>query len=154
MRAGAHPRTVVTTTPKPIRTLKEIIADPGTVVTKGLACENYANLSEKFIWKIEMAQPRGPVARGIEITFEIAQSVAVMSYWPLALQHIGVVFGGLVAGTANALHPHPGRPDASFTLRMRDVTSYTLRKCLIFRGCDGVTSRLQYARHAPSNCAR
>jgi hypothetical protein len=33
-----------------------------------------------------------------------------------------------------------------FDLRMWDVTHYTLRKCLIFLGCDGVTSFLQYAR--------
>jgi hypothetical protein len=36
----------------------------------------------------------------------------------------------------------------------RDVTPYTLRKCLIFLGCDGVTLSLQYDRHAASNCTR
>jgi hypothetical protein len=41
-----------------------------------------------------------------------------------------------------------------FDLRMWDVTHYTLRKCLIFLGCDGVTSFLQYERHAASNCVR
>jgi hypothetical protein len=39
-------------------------------------------------------------------------------------------------------------------LRMWDVTHYTLRKCLIFLGCDGVTSFLQYERHAASNWIR
>jgi hypothetical protein len=34
------------------------------------------------------------------------------------------------------------------------VTRYTLRKYLIFLGCDGVTSSVQYERHAASNCAR
>jgi phage terminase large subunit-like protein len=52
MRAGTHPRIVVTTTPKPIRTLKEIIADPGTVVTRGSTYENVGNLSEKFIARV------------------------------------------------------------------------------------------------------
>jgi hypothetical protein len=33
----------------------------------------------------------------------------------------------------------------------RHVTPYTLRKCLIFRGCDGVTPPWQYDRHAASN---
>jgi hypothetical protein len=36
----------------------------------------------------------------------------------------------------------------------QDVTRYTPRKCLIFLGCDGVTSSLQYDRHAASNYAR
>ncbi len=52
MRAGTNPRIVVTTTPKPIRTLKEIIADLGTVVTRGSTYENYGNLSEKFIARV------------------------------------------------------------------------------------------------------
>jgi hypothetical protein len=41
-----------------------------------------------------------------------------------------------------------------FDLRMWDVTHYTLRKCLIFLGCDGVTSFVQYERHAASNWIR
>ena len=34
------------------------------------------------------------------------------------------------------------------------VTRHTLRKCLIFLGCDGVTLSLQYERQAAANCAR
>jgi phage terminase large subunit-like protein len=52
LRAGEHPRIVVTTTPKPIRTLKEIIADAGTVVTRGSTYENIGNLSPKFIDRV------------------------------------------------------------------------------------------------------
>ena len=39
-------------------------------------------------------------------------------------------------------------------VRTWDVTPYTLRKCLIFLGCDGVTSFWQYDRHAASNWVR
>jgi phage terminase large subunit-like protein len=35
LRLGALPQAVVTTTPKPIRLLKELIADTGTVITRG-----------------------------------------------------------------------------------------------------------------------
>jgi hypothetical protein len=40
---GANPRALVTTMPKPIRLLKQIIADPRTVVTRGGTMNNAAN---------------------------------------------------------------------------------------------------------------
>lgn len=49
LRLGARPRKVVTTTPKPYKVLKDLIAEPGTVVTKGSTFDNRANLSPKFI---------------------------------------------------------------------------------------------------------
>jgi phage terminase large subunit-like protein len=39
----------MTTTPKPIKLLKEILADADTVVTRGSTMDNIANLSPKFI---------------------------------------------------------------------------------------------------------
>ena len=48
LRLGDHPRVCLTTTPRPIRTLKEIIAEPSTVTTRGTTYENRANLSPKF----------------------------------------------------------------------------------------------------------
>ncbi len=42
-------RGILTTTPKPIKTLKDIIANPRTVVTRGSSDENRANLSPEFI---------------------------------------------------------------------------------------------------------
>lgn len=48
LRLGAAPRVVVTTTPRPLALLKDIIADPLTVVTAGHTYENLANLSPTF----------------------------------------------------------------------------------------------------------
>jgi phage terminase large subunit-like protein len=48
LRLGDNPQVVVTTTPKPIKTLKEIIAAKDTVITKGSTYENKANLAQKF----------------------------------------------------------------------------------------------------------
>jgi predicted phage terminase large subunit-like protein len=54
MRIGRHPRTLITTTPKPIRLLKELLAREGNdvVVTRGSTYDNEANLSETFLQAI------------------------------------------------------------------------------------------------------
>lgn len=52
LRLGRNPRAIITTTPRPIPVLKEIIKAPDTVITKGNTMDNMANLSQKFIEKI------------------------------------------------------------------------------------------------------
>lgn len=52
LRVGEHPRALVTTTPRPIGLLKEILADPTTVVTRGRTMDNAANLARPFLKKI------------------------------------------------------------------------------------------------------
>ncbi len=49
LRQGRNPRIAITTTPKPIKLLKTILADPGTIPTGGSTYENEANLAPKFI---------------------------------------------------------------------------------------------------------
>lgn len=44
LRLGPDPRIIVTTTPKPSRFLRALLADPGTVVTSGSTFANRANL--------------------------------------------------------------------------------------------------------------
>src|SRR4029450_12303391 len=44
LRLGRDPRVIATTTPKPVKWLQELIADPGTVVTRGSTYDNRANL--------------------------------------------------------------------------------------------------------------
>jgi predicted phage terminase large subunit-like protein len=52
LRLGRHPRWLVTTTPKPIKLLKELIARPDVVVTGGSTFENAANLAPTFLQAI------------------------------------------------------------------------------------------------------
>jgi phage terminase large subunit-like protein len=47
-RLGSDPRGIITTTPKPLKLLKEIITDPNTVVTRGSSYENRSNLAPAF----------------------------------------------------------------------------------------------------------
>lgn len=49
MRSGDDPRVFVTTTPRPIPVLREIIADPETAITRGTTFDNAANLPKTFI---------------------------------------------------------------------------------------------------------
>lgn len=53
LRLGDRPRTCITTTPKPLPLLKEIIADPRTVVTRGSTFDNATNLAPTFLKAIK-----------------------------------------------------------------------------------------------------
>lgn len=53
LRIGARPRMLVTTTPRPIAALKQLLGAPDTVCTKASTWANRANLSEHFIATIE-----------------------------------------------------------------------------------------------------
>lgn len=50
---GAEPEILVTTTPRPMRFLKELIADPDTVTIMGTTDENAANLAPRFLKRLE-----------------------------------------------------------------------------------------------------
>lgn len=52
LRLGDDPRVCVTTTPRPLPIVKELLADPMTVDVVGSTYENVANLSERFIRRI------------------------------------------------------------------------------------------------------
>nr|WP_270374965.1 terminase family protein [Marinicauda sp. Alg238-R41] len=52
MRSGQDPRVFVTTTPRPIPVLREIVADPSTVVTKGSTFDNAGNLPAQFLERL------------------------------------------------------------------------------------------------------
>jgi phage terminase large subunit-like protein len=49
MRLGDHPQVVVTTTPRPIPVLKEILASADTVITRGSTMDNAGNLAPSFM---------------------------------------------------------------------------------------------------------
>lgn len=52
MRSGSDPRVFVTTTPRPIPVLREIMADPTTIITRGSTMDNAANLPASFISRV------------------------------------------------------------------------------------------------------
>jgi phage terminase large subunit-like protein len=52
VRLGARPRQVVTTTPRPTRIVRELLADAGTVATRGSTYDNRANLAPAFFRQV------------------------------------------------------------------------------------------------------
>ncbi|HWD58924.1 MAG TPA: terminase family protein, partial [Stellaceae bacterium] len=52
LRLGADPRAVVTTTPRPTRLIKALLADPTVVVTRGTTYENWKHLAPAFLEQI------------------------------------------------------------------------------------------------------
>jgi phage terminase large subunit-like protein len=53
MRSGSDPRVFVTTTPRPIPVIRDIIADPATVITRGSTFDNAANLPDQFLSRLK-----------------------------------------------------------------------------------------------------
>jgi predicted phage terminase large subunit-like protein len=52
LRLGEDPRVVVTTTPRPIKLIRELLADPKVVVTRGRTIENREHLAPAFLAQI------------------------------------------------------------------------------------------------------
>lgn len=53
MRLGAHPKVIVTTTPRPLPLIKKLVVDPDTYVTRGSTFDNAGNLARPFLKQIE-----------------------------------------------------------------------------------------------------
>jgi phage terminase large subunit-like protein len=52
LRLGTMPQQIITTTPKPIAVLREIMASPDTVVTRGSTYDNRSNLAPSFFRQV------------------------------------------------------------------------------------------------------
>jgi len=52
LRLGDDPRAVITTTPKPLPLVRQLLADPDCVVTRGATYDNRENLSPAFVDRI------------------------------------------------------------------------------------------------------
>lgn len=53
LRLGDNPQVCMTTTPRPLPVLKEILDDPSTVITRGSTYSNAANLPGKFLAQLK-----------------------------------------------------------------------------------------------------
>ncbi len=76
LRLGSHPRTAITTTPKPIKILKELVARNGqdVVVTRGSTYDNRANLAPAFFSQIVRRYENTRLGRQ-ELNAEILEDV-------------------------------------------------------------------------------
>ena len=53
LRKGDNPQVICTTTPRPIKIIRDLIADPRTVETRGNTLENAANLNPAFLERMQ-----------------------------------------------------------------------------------------------------
>lgn len=74
LRLGVDPRCVVTTTPKPIPIIRNLLKSPTTAITRGSTYENRANLAEAFFEQI-VAQYEGTRLGRQELYAEVLDDV-------------------------------------------------------------------------------
>ena len=53
LRLGKHPQTMITTTPKPTKLIRDIIKNPKTIVVSGSTFDNSANLAETYLSSVK-----------------------------------------------------------------------------------------------------
>jgi len=89
LRLGQHPQVLVTTTPRPLPTIKELVKDPTTYLTRGSTFENKENLAEPFLKKI-LAKYEGTRLGRQELYAEILEDVEG-ALWTLSLIEKAIV---------------------------------------------------------------
>lgn len=83
LRLGSDPRNVITTTPRPSKLLKSLLADPTTALTRGKTLENVANLAPQFLEQI-VGRYHGTRLGRQELDAEILEDVPG-ALWTLAM---------------------------------------------------------------------
>ena len=81
--AWRDPRVMVTTTPRPTRLLKSLVADPTVAISRGTTYENRANLAARFLEQIHQ-KIRGHRLGRQELNAELLDDVAG-ALWSRAL---------------------------------------------------------------------
>jgi phage terminase large subunit-like protein len=74
LRLGDRPRQLVTTTPRPTRLIKRLLADPSTVVTRMTTAENKRHLAGSFLSAV-VARYRGTVLGRQELEGELIEDL-------------------------------------------------------------------------------
>ena len=83
LRLGERPRQVVTTTPRPTKLIKSLIADPLVAVTRVSTAANAANLAPSFLESV-VGRYRGTRLGRQELDAELLEDRAD-ALWPRAL---------------------------------------------------------------------
>lgn len=79
LRLGAFPRTIITTTPRPKKLIKDLLKDPKNHVTRGSTYDNVSNLAQAFINEITRDLEQSRFGRQ-EIYAEILDE-AELAHW-------------------------------------------------------------------------
>lgn len=74
LRLGPRPKAIVTTTPRPVRVIRELVKSKSTIITKGSTYDNMSNLAPMFFEKI-IAKYEGTRLGKQEIYAEVLEDV-------------------------------------------------------------------------------
>ena len=85
LRLGDHPRCVVTTTPKPFKLVKDILALPDVVVTRGTTYANLGNLAAPFRRQV-IEQYEGTRLGRQELNGELLEDVVGALWWQALIE--------------------------------------------------------------------
>ena len=98
LRLGTHPQVIATTTPRPIPLLRQLLADPGTVVTRGSTYENTVNLAATFKDRI-LSRYEGTRLGRQELHAELLEDTP------------GALWTRVLLEQTRVRHPAPAAPD-------------------------------------------
>jgi predicted phage terminase large subunit-like protein len=98
LRLGEDPRVVVTTTPRPIKLVRELLADPKVAVTRGRTVENREHLAPAFLEQI-VRRYRGTRLGRQELDGEILDDM------PGALWNHGLIDAARVSTAPDLVRP-------------------------------------------------
>ena len=104
LRLGDWPRQLVTTTPRPLPLLKELIAHPATVMTRALTRENAAHLAPSFLESV-VAQYAGTRLGRQELDGEIVEERADALWTRDMLERARIVEAPQLARVVVAVDP-------------------------------------------------
>ena len=90
LRLGQEPRAVVTTTPKPVKLIRDLLQGKATTVTRGTTYENRANLARSFFEQI-VAQYEGTRLGRQELLAELLEDVPGALWKREAIERLRVV---------------------------------------------------------------
>ena len=74
LRLGAKPQAVVTTTPRPTKLIKQLVADPLTIVSRGSTFDNLHHLAQAFVERITQRYAGRTIGRQ-ELFAEIVEEI-------------------------------------------------------------------------------
>ncbi len=104
LRLGEHPRQVVTTTPRNVAVLKEILALDSTVVTKAATEANAANLAASFLSEVRARYGTSALGRQ-ELDGEILEDVEGALWSRQVLERARVDMPGALSRVVVAVDP-------------------------------------------------
>ena len=137
LRAGADPRAVITTTPKPLKRLKAIIADADTVVTRGSTYDNAGNLAPAFLARI-LKRYEGTRLGRQELQAELLEDVpgALWSWATIEAARIETVpaLARIVVAVDPAATAGPDADETGIVVAGRTEGGSSSDSCMVARG--------------------